>query len=113
MGLLTWKSGSNVAEAAASWPPRLRGQPALRGASDLVDRVLDLFLGVADGRLHLAGRLVGGALVLEIGIADHPAGLFLHGALHLVGAALHLIVVHGKSSRSRVADQIGAPAGKR
>src|SRR4029079_16047429 len=62
--------------------------------SDLVDRVLDLFLGVADLRLHLARGLVGRALVAQVRVAHRLARFFLDIALGLFHPALDLVLVH-------------------
>src|SRR4029079_19589900 len=76
-------------------PLRARAELA---SSRLVDGALDLFLGVAVGRLRLAGGLVDLAFALQLAVAERLAGVFLDAALGLVDAALDLFLVHAESS---------------
>src|SRR6186713_3553298 len=64
-------------------PPGSTSAPS----SDLVDGVLDLFLGVAVVLLNLAGGLVDRAFGLEVGVVQRAAGGFLHLALGLFNTA--------------------------
>src|SRR5688572_31524818 len=83
-----------ISRAVRLWPhPWL----AFDAVAQILQRVPDLFLGLAHPMADVASQLVGHAFVVQHGVARGLADLLFCLALYLVELSLDLILVHDLS----------------